>query len=365
MKNKVIRKVKKFTIKYIMKNYRRNTLTFMVIISAILFSVIGASLTLVRGEKMIIKKDYPILTRVLAPEVYKMNLAEEKKKDKKHKKAKKQGDSIDETTVNAENETTEVQTEPVTEEPVTEYAYAEVGDDYFNDALFIGDSRVEGIKLYGGLKKATFYSKEGISLNKILDEKFVKIKVKEKVKVKEKETEAKKSKKSKKSKKKKSEEETTVAQTEQASEEYVIKTRTKNVNIKKALKQKSFKKIYIMIGINEVGYRTKKEYKNNYKEVIDELRKLQPDAKIFIMGMMKVTNKYQKKHPSFKNKTIDAFNEAVKELADYQTIFYIDMNENILDKNNGVKEKYTWDGVHLKAEYYSVWIDTLKKHGVN
>ncbi|MBE5958831.1 MAG: hypothetical protein E7254_08250 [Lachnospiraceae bacterium] len=329
MKNKVILKFRKITIKYILKNFRRNTLMTLIVLSSVLISVASLAVVLIKGDKILIQKDYPLFTRILAPDVYKNNL-EIMEMENYDGPDEDDGEVVDE----PEEETTSFDnsTEIVTTEPVTEYQYTQVDDNYFSDALFIGDSRVEGIKLYGGLKKATFYSKEGISLNKILEEKFIKAKVKKEIKKKNK---------------------------------TVTKTVTTNINIKKALKQKSFKKIYIMIGINELGYRTKKDYKAKYKEVVTEIRKLQPDAKIFIMGMMKVTTKYQKKHPAFKNTTIDSYNEAVKQLADYQNIFYIDMNENIIDKKGGVKEKYTWDGVHLKAEYYSIWIDQLKKHGVN
>lgn len=201
----------------------------------------------------------------------------------------------------------------------TEYPYVEVGEEYFDDALFIGDSRIEGLKIYSGLDNATFYSKEGTTIYKILSEKMVKMKV---------------------------------------------DGEKKDVTIVKALKEKKFAKIYIMLGINELGYKTTEDFATKYKDVVDKLRRLQPEAKIFVMGIMNVTDEYSKKNDVINNENINAKNVAIAQMADGINVFYLDVNPDISDSNNGMKKKYSWDGVHLKAEYYSVWVDFLKKHGM-
>lgn len=201
----------------------------------------------------------------------------------------------------------------------TDYPYVEVGEDYFDDALFIGDSRIEGLKLYSGLDNATFYSKEGTTIYKILSEKIVNMK---------------------------------------------IDDERKDVTIVRALKEKTFSKIYIMLGINELGYKTTEDFANEYKDVLDKLRRLQPEAKIFIFGIMNVTDEYSKENDVVNNDNINAKNVAIAQLADGMNIFYLDVNPDLSDTNGGMKKKYSWDGVHLKAEYYSLWVDFLKKHGI-
>lgn len=200
----------------------------------------------------------------------------------------------------------------------TEYPYVKVGKEYFDDALFIGDSRVEGLKMYSGLDNATFYCKEGISMNKILTEKIVKMK---------------------------------------------IDGKKKDVSIARALKEKKFGKIYIMIGINEISYRENEDFKKKYSDMLEKIKALQPEAKIIVMGIMKVTNQYSSKNPEFSNGNINAKNVMIAELADGKNVFYMDFNPEICDSKGGVKKNYTWDGVHLKAEYYSIWVKFLKNHG--
>ena len=51
-------------------------------------------------------------------------------------------------------------------------------------------------------------------------------------------------------------------------------------------------------------------------------------------------------------------------LADGGMVFYLDMNECVGDECGGVREEYSYDGVHLKAEYYKLWTEWMKAHGI-
>ena len=197
----------------------------------------------------------------------------------------------------------------------TNYPYITVEKSYYDDALFIGDSRVEGLKLYSQIDNATYYCRQGISVYNMMTEK-------------------------------------------------IAKSKGKATTIPKALKSKKFNKIYIMVGINELGIQNTKAYAKKYKENIEEIKKLQPDAVIFIMGVMKVTDAYANKSDIVNNVNINDKNVAAANLANGIDIFYIDMNPVVTKKNGGVRSDYTWDGIHLKAEYYGIWDEFLNTHGL-
>ena len=56
-------------------------------------------------------------------------------------------------------------TEPeVTEPEVTEPVYVELEESWFDDALFIGDSRTAGLKNYYRLGKADYFTKIGMNI---------------------------------------------------------------------------------------------------------------------------------------------------------------------------------------------------------
>ena len=63
-----------------------------------------------------------------------------------------------------EPEPTEVITEPI-EEPTEEVTEPKVvGESWFDDALFIGDSRTKGLQTYGKLGGASYFSEVGLSV---------------------------------------------------------------------------------------------------------------------------------------------------------------------------------------------------------
>ncbi|MDR2043711.1 MAG: GDSL-type esterase/lipase family protein [Clostridium sp.] len=198
-----------------------------------------------------------------------------------------------------------------------EYVYSE--DDYFADAVFIGDSRTVGLYEYGGLAEiATFYATSGLTVYSLFDTKV------------EAEEGASKGKKT----------------------------------IEEALRERQFAKIYLMVGINEMGRGTVDTFLEKYREVVARLRELSPDAVIFLQGILKVTAARSDKGDYIHNPGIEARNQGIAGLADYVKIYYLDVNSVICDDTGGMNPSYTFDGVHLKAKYILLWKDFLKEHTV-
>ena len=55
------------------------------------------------------------------------------------------------------------------EEPPKPKEFVEVGDDYFADALFIGDSRTVGLRDYGHMDNASFFASVGLTVYDMWD----------------------------------------------------------------------------------------------------------------------------------------------------------------------------------------------------
>lgn len=199
------------------------------------------------------------------------------------------------------------------EEPPIEFT--KVGENYFRDAVFIGDSRTAGIELYAGFENTTFFA--ATSLN-IFD--FDKRK---------------------------------------------ININGTKMTIKDALSQYQFSKVYLMIGINDVGISTVDTFYNTYSEVVKEIQRLQPDAIIFIEANLHVTKTKSNADRTINNENIEARNQRIASLADGERIFYIDVNDSTLcDEDGNLLEEYTWDQVHLEAKYYPIWKQFIMEHGI-
>ena len=198
-------------------------------------------------------------------------------------------------------------------------SYKTVEDDYFADAVFIGDSRTVGMYEYGGLEEiSTFYASTGLTVYKMFDSPLIK-----------------------------------------------VPGQRKKQTVEEALQKNSFAKIYLMIGINEMGTGTVETFIAKYKEAVEHLRELQPDAVIYLQGIMKVTTERSEQGDYITNEGIEARNEEIAKLADNDHVFYLDVNPLICDETGGMEPSYTFDGVHLKAQYIPIWKDYLKEHAVD
>lgn len=197
------------------------------------------------------------------------------------------------------------------------YEFTEVDDDYFTDALFIGDSRTVGLSEYCEPldTRATFYAKISLTIFDVFKKEF-------------------------------------------------IKTDEGKIGLEEALTQNQYGKIYIMLGLNEIGTGDSEYFKNAYAEVIDKIRELQPDAIIYIQGIMHVTAHKSDVDKNFNNEKINVRNAAISELADNKTVFYIDMNEAVDDEDGNLEEGLSFDDIHLKASSYERWYEFLLHNAI-
>lgn len=192
------------------------------------------------------------------------------------------------------------------------YDFVTVDESYFDDALFIGDSRTVGLRDYTDLSEhADFYCETSLTIYKVMEENFKGL-----------------------------------------------------GTIEEALGAKDYGKIYIMVGINELGRGTTEDFMAKYTEVVDRLHELEPEAKIIIQGIMRVSGEKSESDAIFNNSNINARNRAIATLADNETIFYIDVNEVVCDEEGNLNGDYTFDQIHLLGVYDDLWKQFLLSHGI-
>ena len=85
---------------------------------------------------------------------------------------------------------------------------------------------------------------------------------------------------------------------------------------------------------------------------------------IYIQGIMHVTADKSDVDKHFNNPNINERNEAISQLADNKTIFYIDMNESVDDEEGNLLKELSFDDVHLKASAYERWHQYLLQHAI-
>ena len=173
------------------------------------------------------------------------------------------------------------------------------------DALFIGDSRTVGLMEYAGIDGADYFCTVGMSVYNI-------------------------------------------------HKNSVSAPNVGKVTLTELLNGKKYGKIYIMLGINEVGYKFSSTVEK-YSELIEFIKDKQPDAVIFIQANLHVSKSRSDSDKVVNNTAINGLNAELAKLADGKSIFYLDANILFDDEAGGLSADKSGDSTHLYAKYYREW----------
>lgn len=190
----------------------------------------------------------------------------------------------------------------------------EAVQEYLSGTLFIGDSRTATLQEYAGWDRAHFYVKYGLTIWDVLDEKLV---------------------------------------------EYG----GEKITVDEALQKRKFKRIYIMLGINELGRGTAETFAEQFGAVVGRIQELQPDAIIVVEAIMHVTKEKDEEKTYINNTEINARNDELKKMAERLGVYWLDVNQATDDEETQcLDSQYSFDGVHLKVKYLDVWKNFILEH---
>lgn len=188
-----------------------------------------------------------------------------------------------------------------------------VDKSYFDDAVFIGDSRVEGFILYNGLSNTTSYTHKGLSVNMVL-------------------------------------------------KDPIINKNGELVSIIDALKMTNFSKVYLMMGVNELGWVYSSIFIQSYEKVISEIKKINPNATIYVQSILPVSDSLSSKHSYIRNERIVSYNKQLLDMTSKNDVYYVNVYETMIDEFGALPEDAAYDGIHLKKGYCNKWLDYLLTH---
>lgn len=190
-----------------------------------------------------------------------------------------------------------------------ESKFKTVERDYFDDALFVGDSRTVGLMEYGNLENATFFADSGMSVYGLALKK-------------------------------------------------ITMPGKGKMTFDQVLDERQYGKIYLMLGVNELGYRFETT-KARFEETVEKIHAAQPEAIIYLCANMHVTKEQSEKDEIYNNTNVNMINEVIEALADDQQFIYLDVNELFDDEEGYLNEEYTSDAFHVLGKYYEDWVDWL------
>lgn len=188
-------------------------------------------------------------------------------------------------------------------------------DDFFNDAVFIGDSRTEGFIISNNLSNAKSLTVKGL----MVDTAFTRP---------------------------------------------AINMNGEKLTVTKALSKIQFKKVYIMLGVNELGWAYEEVFIKKYTELIDYVKGLNNEAQIYIQSIIPVSYEKSSSDKIYNNKNISNFNKLILKMTKEKQVYYVNVEECLKDEEGNLPVGASTDGVHLKKEYSKKWYEYLKTHTV-
>ena len=186
---------------------------------------------------------------------------------------------------------------------------------FFTDAVFIGDSVSRMLGIYnsrvGLLAGATFISKGSYSVRHAVDNTML------------------------------------------------LDFRGKAMKIEDAINESGCKKVFLMLGMNDIGIYGVTKTMNRWKVLLTRLKDNCPDIQIYIQSATPIYTGSE--IGALNNERMDAYNANLKEFSEANGCTFIDVASYLKDHTGGLAAKYTSDRyVHLSNPGSQVWIDVLK-----
>ena len=194
---------------------------------------------------------------------------------------------------------------------------AKVEDSVFDTVVFLGDSRTEGLQLFGGLRRGTYYWARGMTVFRVDDPKYA-----------------------------------------------IFEVDGEKLTMIGALGKKEYSAVYIMVGVNELGYPAS-SYEKNLAIFVDQVLAAQPGAVVYLQTLPPVNEEVAAKSglASYINNTnIAKFNAAIVRIAAEKQVVLLDTAEAYRDETGILPAELASDGCHFAYGAYSRWADYLRCH---
>lgn len=193
-------------------------------------------------------------------------------------------------------------------------------DSFFDNAVFLGDSRTEGLELFGGIKHGAYYWARGMTVFRVDDEKYK-----------------------------------------------IVSIDGEDFTLVGALGQRSFDAVYIMIGVNELGY-SAESYESGLSQLVDAVIEAQPEAVVYLQIMPPLNDAMCRANGLsgyINNDNLQKFNDAIQRVAADKKVALLNTAEVYTGEDGQLPEELANDGCHFVYRAYSLWANYLRSHVID
>ena len=179
----------------------------------------------------------------------------------------------------------------------------------FGNVLFIGDSRTVGLRDYADLGAADVFAENGLNIFRLF-------------------------------------------------KDAVNVPGKGQITLENLLLSNQYDKIYVMLGINEIGYNLDKVIEK-FGHAIDKLQNYQPNTTIYIQANLMIQKSRSDRDSIYNNANMRYLNDHMAAFGDGIKRIFIDVNPLFGDGAGNLAPQYACDDFHLIGVYYTVWADWI------
>ncbi|NCC66697.1 MAG: hypothetical protein EOM14_00695 [Clostridia bacterium] len=189
----------------------------------------------------------------------------------------------------------------------------EASDDFFSDSAFMGNSLMDGFRMFSGLTTCDYYAATSM---------------------------------------------TVVGAT---TNYCIVLDNGAQGTLVDGLCQKPYGKIYILLGINEIGCEPS-NFGQIYGEMLDTIIAAQPDCDIYVMGLTPVSYAKSTSSDIFTMERVNLYNEQLYNISKDKQCYYLDLVSALAGEDGYLPAEETPDGVHFSTALYQKWLTYVKTH---
>ena len=122
--------------------------------------------------------------------------------------------------------------------------------------------------------------------------------------------------------------------------------------------------ICITLGVNGVSFMSEDYFKESYTALVQKIQEVSPDTTIILNSIYPVTVGYEAKNNGINNLKIEAANLWVYDVAKACGVHFLNSASVLMNESRVLPDEYTnGDGLHLNGESFRLVIEYLRTHG--
>ncbi|MBR4578143.1 MAG: hypothetical protein IKO22_00870 [Oscillospiraceae bacterium] len=125
--------------------------------------------------------------------------------------------------------------------------------------------------------------------------------------------------------------------------------------------------IYLLFGLNEIG-ESVDSFISGYTKLVEYIRRYQPTANIYVISVTPVTKAVDEDPQEVQTmERINNFNAALLDFCTKNECWYLDIYSMLLDDEGYLSDEYAYagDGKHFEKSGYVAWANYMKTHYVD